>query len=242
MTPSSDQWDNLAQTLRPDSDLDAVAAQLRPWPAALRCAPTAWRRQGDPRLALCRSLSGVYRHRDGRSHGYLRLHADGETYTASISSPKSVVEVWHDVHRWFGRDLSLPDHVMRHRYSFDGELLVFQYHSKWTREDFCVRARFDAEGDLRVVFHNETRGTASPERTYTYVGDSPDVDPVLADLNQDPPGTLARRLLGVSLDLARAIVQHREAHGPFTSADQLTAVRGVGPETLKMCRHLIAAP
>lgn len=184
-------------------------------------------------------LSGVYRSRDGRSHQYLRLHDDGELYSASISSPKSVVEVWHDVHRWFGRDLSLPPHVMRHRYTFDGTVLTYRYHSPWTKEDYAAEGRFDGEQRLELVIHNETRGTTTPARVFTYIGDSPDIDPVLADINRDRPGDLARRLLGITPALGRAIVAHREEHGPFTSPDQLQKVRGIGPETLKMCRHLI---
>ena len=40
------------------------------------------------------------------------------------------------------------------------------------------------------------------------------------------------RLPGVGATLARRIVDDREAHGPFQSAEDLTRVKGIGPKTL----------
>lgn len=36
--------------------------------------------------------------------------------------------------------------------------------------------------------------------------------------------------------LAQRIVEHRKAHGPFKSLDDLTAVPGIGPRTLELMR------
>ena len=45
--------------------------------------------------------------------------------------------------------------------------------------------------------------------------------------------TIARVLNGVGLKKAEAIVQHRETHGRFDSAFDLTAVKGIGESTVK---------
>lgn len=44
---------------------------------------------------------------------------------------------------------------------------------------------------------------------------------------------------GLSARLARAVVEHRRAHGPFRSVEELRAVRGIGPGRLAQARgHL----
>lgn len=40
-------------------------------------------------------------------------------------------------------------------------------------------------------------------------------------------------LPGVGEFIGRRIVAHREAHGPFAKAEDLTAVKGIGPATVK---------
>jgi competence ComEA-like helix-hairpin-helix protein len=42
-----------------------------------------------------------------------------------------------------------------------------------------------------------------------------------------------RKLPGVGDVFARRIVAHREAHGPFAKAEDLAAVKGIGPATVK---------
>ncbi|BAU57263.1 helix-hairpin-helix domain-containing protein [Halorhodospira halochloris] len=39
-------------------------------------------------------------------------------------------------------------------------------------------------------------------------------------------------LTGVGPTLAEAIIEHRDLHGPFNSADDLTKVSGIGPATI----------
>lgn len=48
------------------------------------------------------------------------------------------------------------------------------------------------------------------------------------NINTADAETMARVLNGVGLKKAEAIVQHRETHGRFDSADDLTAVKGIG--------------
>lgn len=52
------------------------------------------------------------------------------------------------------------------------------------------------------------------------------------NINTASAETLADRLDGVGLSRAEAIVQYREAHGKFYSAEELTAVRGIGETTV----------
>ncbi len=60
------------------------------------------------------------------------------------------------------------------------------------------------------------------------------MDPV--DLNTANAETLAETMDGVGIQKAQAIVAYREAHGPFVSVDDVTAVRGIGPTTLEKNR------
>ena len=59
------------------------------------------------------------------------------------------------------------------------------------------------------------------------------------DVNAASAEALAAALPGVGPVKAAAIVAHREAHGPFASADALVEVRGIGPKTLERLRPLI---
>lgn len=62
------------------------------------------------------------------------------------------------------------------------------------------------------------------------------------DLNTAPPFELSQ-LPGVGPALARRIVDHRDLHGPFHSADGLLDVPGVGEATLDRLRpHLRPLP
>ncbi len=59
------------------------------------------------------------------------------------------------------------------------------------------------------------------------------------DINTADAATLAANLHGVGESKARAIVAHREANGPFKSADQLAAVKGIGLATVEKNRDRI---
>lgn len=50
---------------------------------------------------------------------------------------------------------------------------------------------------------------------------------------------LADLLNGVGMSRAQAIIDFREQHGPFQSADDLTLVRGIGTATLERNRSVI---
>ncbi len=52
------------------------------------------------------------------------------------------------------------------------------------------------------------------------------------NLNTADAETLQRELSGIGLVKAKAIVEYREAHGPFASVDELLEVKGIGAATL----------
>ncbi|EEX50975.1 comEA protein [Pasteurella dagmatis ATCC 43325] len=51
---------------------------------------------------------------------------------------------------------------------------------------------------------------------------------------------LQKALIGIGTKKAEAIVQYREAHGPFTAAEQLMEVQGIGKATLEKNKSRIA--
>ncbi|SFQ14894.1 competence protein ComEA [Geopseudomonas sagittaria] len=57
------------------------------------------------------------------------------------------------------------------------------------------------------------------------------------DLNSADAETLARELNGIGEAKARAIVEYRDAKGPFTSVDELLEVKGIGTATLEKNRE-----
>ncbi len=59
--------------------------------------------------------------------------------------------------------------------------------------------------------------------------------PGVVDLNRATAGELDA-LPGIGPVLARRIVEHRAAHGPFARPEDLLAVRGIGPRLLERLR------
>lgn len=56
------------------------------------------------------------------------------------------------------------------------------------------------------------------------------------DINQADQAQL-EQLPGIGPSKAKAIIRHREAHGPFASVDALDAVPGIGPKTVANLRE-----
>ena len=56
------------------------------------------------------------------------------------------------------------------------------------------------------------------------------------DVNTADAATIAAELNGVGMTKAKAIVEYREKHGPFRSADDLTLVKGIGERTVEINR------
>lgn len=59
------------------------------------------------------------------------------------------------------------------------------------------------------------------------------------NINTADAATLAKELNGVGLKRAQAIVDYRQKHGPFKSADELALVKGIGPAAVSKNRDLI---
>ncbi len=56
---------------------------------------------------------------------------------------------------------------------------------------------------------------------------------VTVNINQADAETLASILTGVGISRAQAIIAYREKNGKFFSAEELSAVRGIGKSTIK---------
>ncbi len=59
------------------------------------------------------------------------------------------------------------------------------------------------------------------------------------NINTADAASLAANLTGVGPAKAQAIVEYRQANGPFKSADQLAAVKGIGLATVEKNRDRI---
>ncbi|MDH3983978.1 MAG: ComEA family DNA-binding protein [Gammaproteobacteria bacterium] len=56
------------------------------------------------------------------------------------------------------------------------------------------------------------------------------------DINTADAETISAELKGIGLVKAKAIVDYREKHGPFRSADDLSLVKGIGERTVELNR------
>lgn len=61
------------------------------------------------------------------------------------------------------------------------------------------------------------------------------------DINSASASELAAGINGVGEKRAMAIINYREAHGPFRSVDELVKVKGVGPKLLEKNRDNLVA-
>ena len=59
------------------------------------------------------------------------------------------------------------------------------------------------------------------------------------NINTADAKTLAMNIKGIGDKKAVAIVQYRDKHGPFKSADDLTNVKGIGPSLVEKNRDIL---
>jgi competence protein ComEA len=59
------------------------------------------------------------------------------------------------------------------------------------------------------------------------------------DVNTADAATLSAELQGIGMSKAVAIVEYREANGPFKSPDDLILVKGIGERTIELNRDNI---
>lgn len=63
------------------------------------------------------------------------------------------------------------------------------------------------------------------------------------NVNTADAETISESLEGVGLSKARAIVDYRQKHGPFKSANDLSLVKGIGDRTVELNReNILVAP
>lgn len=60
------------------------------------------------------------------------------------------------------------------------------------------------------------------------------------NLNTADSAILQEALIGIGAVKAQAIVEYREAHGPFASVDELLEVKGIGAATLEKNRDRLS--
>lgn len=56
------------------------------------------------------------------------------------------------------------------------------------------------------------------------------------NVNTADAESISESLKGVGLSKAQAIVEYRQKHGPFKSADDLSLVKGIGERTVELNR------
>jgi competence protein ComEA len=82
-----------------------------------------------------------------------------------------------------------------------------------------------------------TANQTNPPSTAPAAVQAAAVAPVtMVNLNSADASTLEQVLVGVGEVKAQAIVEYRNANGPFTSVDQLLEVKGIGAATLEKNR------
>ncbi len=59
------------------------------------------------------------------------------------------------------------------------------------------------------------------------------------DINSADVATLAKDINGIGTSKAQAIVDYREANGPFATVDDLVQVQGIGVKTLDRIREFV---
>ncbi|MDE0365589.1 MAG: ComEA family DNA-binding protein [Gammaproteobacteria bacterium] len=78
-----------------------------------------------------------------------------------------------------------------------------------------------------------------PEASETASGDL-SADALKVNINTDDAAAIAAGLNGIGLKRAQAIVQYREANGPFRNAGELADVKGIGARTVAVNSDRIA--
>lgn len=59
------------------------------------------------------------------------------------------------------------------------------------------------------------------------------------NINTADAKTLAANINGIGEKKAEAIVQYRQKHGPFNSADDLAKIKGIGPKLIEKNREVL---
>jgi competence protein ComEA len=87
-----------------------------------------------------------------------------------------------------------------------------------------------------AVFASVSFGAHAATQTQPAPAPAAVVSQASVNLNTADAATLTRELKGIGATKAKAIVDYREEHGPFSSVDELLEVKGIGSATLEKIR------
>ena len=65
------------------------------------------------------------------------------------------------------------------------------------------------------------------------LSDDMSAEVITVNVNEADDASIANTLIGIGYSRAQAIVDYREKHGRFYSAEELTAVKGIGQSTVQ---------
>ncbi len=65
------------------------------------------------------------------------------------------------------------------------------------------------------------------------LSDDMSAEVITVNVNEADAASIANTLIGIGYSRAQAIVDYREKHGRFYSAEELTAVKGIGQSTVQ---------
>jgi competence protein ComEA len=65
------------------------------------------------------------------------------------------------------------------------------------------------------------------------ISDQSSDDVMTVNVNEADAASIANTLVGIGISRAQAIVDYREQYGRFYSAEELTAVKGIGQSTVE---------
>ncbi|MBK5012568.1 ComEA family DNA-binding protein [Pseudomonas sp. S60] len=83
------------------------------------------------------------------------------------------------------------------------------------------------------------RNTAAVAKPVPIISQQLVQQPQRLDLNKAAALTRQKELTGIGKAKAEAIVAYREAHGPFTSEDELLEIKGIGNALLECNRDKV---
>jgi competence protein ComEA len=102
------------------------------------------------------------------------------------------------------------------------------------RDAFIAAAAFAVLSSFSFGSYAASQAQPAPTAPAAAVAQAP------VNLNTADAATLTRELKGIGATKAKAIIDYREEHGPFSSVDELLEVKGIGSATLEKLRSQLS--
>ena len=102
------------------------------------------------------------------------------------------------------------------------------------RNAFIAAAAFAVLSSFSFGSYAASQAQPAPTAPAAAVAQAP------VNLNTADAATLTRELKGIGATKAKAIIDYREEHGPFSSVDELLEVKGIGSATLEKLRSQLS--